>query len=189
MPMPRTRRLPRAVAAALAVLLGACLAACAPVAPAASPTVAAPSATSTATPVATVPAIAAAATATTLATQASTQADASPIASPAAAGGVTGSAPHADVPSPEVAPPTPKSARADDRCRSDADCAVKDVGSCCGYNPRCVAATSKPDPAAVRASCAADGRVGTCGFREPTGCQCTDGHCAALAAPSAEVVR
>jgi hypothetical protein len=77
----------------------------------------------------------------------------------------------------------------DDRCQSDADCAVKDVGSCCGYNPRCVAKSSQPDPAAVRARCAAEGRVGTCGFREVAGCQCSQGHCAAVAAPAMEIVR
>lgn len=85
--------------------------------------------------------------------------------------------------------PVPVTADAlDDRCTSDADCTVKDVGSCCGYSPRCLNQASTPDPAALRARCAKDGRVGTCGFREVSGCQCVSGHCAALSPPGGGLI-
>ena len=67
----------------------------------------------------------------------------------------------------------------DDRCASDADCAIKDVGSCCGYRPQCLNHDSPTDAAAVKARCASDGRVGICGFPAVAGCQCVQGHCAA----------
>jgi hypothetical protein len=62
-------------------------------------------------------------------------------------------------------------------CGTDADCEVKDVGSCCGYRPACVNRDARPDPAAVQARCAQEGRVGICGFREIQGCQCVSGRC------------
>jgi hypothetical protein len=65
----------------------------------------------------------------------------------------------------------------DRTCRTDADCAVKDVGSCCGTFPLCVNRDAKVDPAAVRAQCAKDGMASTCGFRPVSGCTCTKGRC------------
>ncbi|MEJ7747206.1 MAG: hypothetical protein WKF61_10765, partial [Luteimonas sp.] len=47
-------------------------------------------------------------------------------------------------------------------CRTNADCVVKDVGSCCGAMPACVNRNSRPDPAAVQAQCAKAGRVSAC---------------------------
>ncbi len=67
----------------------------------------------------------------------------------------------------------------DDRCASDADCAIKDVGSCCGYRPQCLNHDSPTDAVAVKARCASEGRVGICGFPAVAGCQCVQGHCAA----------
>lgn len=64
-------------------------------------------------------------------------------------------------------------------CRSDADCAVKDVGSCCGYRPACVNADAETFPEQVKARCAAEGRMGICGFQPVSGCQCVAGQCAA----------
>ena len=67
----------------------------------------------------------------------------------------------------------------DDRCAGNADCAIKDVGSCCGYRPQCLNHDSPTDAAAVKAHCASEGRVGICGFPAIAGCQCVQGHCAA----------
>lgn len=65
----------------------------------------------------------------------------------------------------------------DRSCRTDADCAVKDVGNCCGRFPLCVNKGAKVDPGAVRAQCAKDGMASTCGFQEVGGCQCVQGRC------------
>lgn len=65
----------------------------------------------------------------------------------------------------------------DRSCRTDADCAVKDVGNCCGRFPLCVNKDAKVDPAAVRAQCAKDGMASACGFQEVGGCQCVQGRC------------
>ena len=65
----------------------------------------------------------------------------------------------------------------DRACRTDADCAVKDVGNCCGRFPLCVNKDAKVDPAAVRAQCAKDGMASICGFQPVSGCTCTQGRC------------
>ncbi|MGN6151393.1 MAG: hypothetical protein ACTHOH_05195, partial [Lysobacteraceae bacterium] len=73
----------------------------------------------------------------------------------------------------------------DRTCRTDADCAVKDVGSCCGACPLCVSKDAKVDPAAVRAQCAKDGMASTCGFQPVSGCTCTKGRCENVAGGAA----
>ena len=65
----------------------------------------------------------------------------------------------------------------DRSCRVDADCAVKDVGNCCGYFPACVNIEAQPDPAAVRAACAESGMASVCGFREIEACSCVANAC------------
>lgn len=65
-------------------------------------------------------------------------------------------------------------------CRTDSDCAVKNVGNCCGYFPMCVNKDARTDPAAVRAQCEKDGMSSICGFREVSGCQCVQGQCQSL---------
>lgn len=67
----------------------------------------------------------------------------------------------------------------DRSCKVDADCAVKNVGNCCGAAPACVNVDSPTDPEGVMAQCRATGRMSVCGFREITGCQCVQGKCAA----------
>lgn len=62
-------------------------------------------------------------------------------------------------------------------CSVDADCAVKNVGNCCGAMPACVNKDSPVDPAAVQSQCAKDGRMGVCGFREISSCSCNAGRC------------
>ncbi|MEN1941832.1 hypothetical protein WCE41_11000 [Luteimonas sp. MJ246] len=81
----------------------------------------------------------------------------------------------------QPAPPVP-SAPADvpdlDRsCRVDSDCAVKNVGNCCGYFPSCVNTDAEPDPAAVQAACAESGMAGVCGFRDIQACACVSNSC------------
>lgn len=65
----------------------------------------------------------------------------------------------------------------DRSCRVDADCEVKNVGSCCGYHPACVNKDARPDPEAVQAACAASGLAGVCGFRDIQACACVSSTC------------
>lgn len=67
----------------------------------------------------------------------------------------------------------------DRSCRVDADCAVKDVGNCCGYYPACVNRTSPVFPERVRQQCEKTGSAGICGFPEIAACVCDSGQCAA----------
>jgi hypothetical protein len=85
-------------------------------------------------------------------------------------------------PAPRMSPPLPPPAvpepvRLDHGCRLDSDCAVKDVGSCCGAFPACVNRDSPTDPAAVRAECARQGRSASCGFRQLEHCACRQQRC------------
>lgn len=72
-------------------------------------------------------------------------------------------------------------------CSTDADCTVKDVGSCCGYAPACVNTDSPTFPGQVKAECGKQGMASTCGFQEIAGCQCVEGLCTAVSglAPAA----
>lgn len=78
----------------------------------------------------------------------------------------------------------PKAATVDFSCKTSADCAVKDVGNCCGAMPACVNKDSPTDPAAVQAQCQARGMAGVCGFREISACQCSNGKCMAATSMS-----
>lgn len=62
-------------------------------------------------------------------------------------------------------------------CKTSSDCAIKNVGNCCGAMPACVNKDSPTDPAAVQAQCSAKGMMGVCGFREISACQCDNGQC------------
>lgn len=62
-------------------------------------------------------------------------------------------------------------------CKTSADCAVKDVGNCCGYYPRCVNVNAAVDPKAVQAQCARSGMASVCGFKAVEGCECVQGEC------------
>ena len=77
----------------------------------------------------------------------------------------------------------------DASCKTDADCAIKDVGSCCGYRPACVNTASPTFPDRVKAQCAKEGRMGICGFPAITGCKCTAGQCEGTGADAGERVR
>jgi hypothetical protein len=65
----------------------------------------------------------------------------------------------------------------DRSCHVDSDCAVKNVGNCCGYFPACVNSGAQPDPDAVQAACADSGIAGVCGFREIQACSCVANTC------------
>jgi hypothetical protein len=67
-------------------------------------------------------------------------------------------------------------------CRADADCAVRNVGNCCGYYPACVNVGSPTFPERVLAQCEAEGLVSVCGFPELAGCRCVEGRCEGIAA-------
>jgi hypothetical protein len=75
----------------------------------------------------------------------------------------------------------------DSSCKTDADCAVKNVGNCCGYYPACVNVNSPTDPKGVQAECAKQGMASVCGFPEISSCNCTQGRCEA--APGGAQVR
>jgi hypothetical protein len=64
-------------------------------------------------------------------------------------------------------------------CQQDSECAVKDVGNCCGRYDACVRADSQPDPTAVQAECATTGMAGICGFPVIEACVCAAGTCQA----------
>lgn len=67
--------------------------------------------------------------------------------------------------------------KVDRSCGSSADCAVKDVGNCCGYYPACVNKDSQTFPEQVKAQCEQEGRMSVCGFRQISGCQCVEERC------------
>ncbi len=75
--------------------------------------------------------------------------------------------------------PAPPTGEVDTRCRVDADCAIKDVGNCCGRFPACVNRESPVFPERVKAECERKGLSGVCGFPVIEACACVQGHCAA----------
>jgi len=80
---------------------------------------------------------------------------------------------HAAPPSKTLAPDD----AIDYRCKTDDDCAVKNIGNCCGYYPACVNRESPTFPDRVKSECAAKGMMGVCGFPEIKGCECVEGRC------------
>jgi hypothetical protein len=67
--------------------------------------------------------------------------------------------------------------KVDYACHTDADCAVKNVGNCCGAYPTCVNRESPTFPDRVKAECAKTGTMGVCGFPVVKGCACVEGRC------------
>jgi len=69
----------------------------------------------------------------------------------------------------------------DASCAVDSDCAVKDVGNCCGRMPACVNRAAKPhDAAAVQRECERTGTSSICGFQELSGCRCEANLCVGI---------
>lgn len=87
-------------------------------------------------------------------------------------------------PATSARPPAPDALPQLDRsCRVAADCEVKNVGNCCGYQPACVNRGATPDPDAVRAECARRGMASVCGWRDIQACDCVQGRCEAVSGP------
>lgn len=97
-----------------------------------------------------------------------------PVAMPVAA---TSATPTAQVTAVPESRPVLAAADQGRSCKTDADCAVKDVGSCCGYHPQCLNKDTPTFPDEVKARCAREGRVSTCGMLAISGCQCVSGKC------------
>lgn len=103
-------------------------------------------------------------------------------AAPASSDGATTESPATVTPAPKSTGGNQPAREAgaitvDYACTSSADCAVKNVGNCCGAMPACVNKNSPTDPQGVQAQCAASGRMGICGFADVSACQCVSGRC------------
>lgn len=103
-------------------------------------------------------------------------APAAPAAAERLAEPLVAAPPAATLPAAETAPRSDAS-NPSRSCKTDSDCAVKNVGNCCGAFPSCVNKDAKTDPAAVQAQCAKAGMASVCGFQEVSGCQCVQGEC------------
>lgn len=97
------------------------------------------------------------------------------VASPDA-GAPAGTAPVAAA-DPSKQPAAAPAGEVDFSCSSDAECTIKDVGNCCGAYPMCVNVDSPTFPEKVKADCAAEGRMGVCGFPAISSCQCVANRC------------
>jgi len=86
----------------------------------------------------------------------------------------------------EVKPSDNKPGEVDFSCKSDSDCKIKDVGSCCGYRPTCVNKDSKTYAAEVKAQCGKSGMAGICGFPSISSCTCTNNKCEGIEGASNE---
>ena len=109
-------------------------------------------------------------------------------AAPASSEGAATDPPPAPTPAPKPTggnlPPREAGAvTVDYSCRTSADCAVKNVGNCCGYFPACVSKDAKVDPDAVRAECERTGMSSVCGFQDIQACACEQGQCRAVSGP------
>ena len=71
----------------------------------------------------------------------------------------------------------PRPTEIDYSCRVAADCAIKDVGNCCGRYPACVNRDSPTFPERVKEECQRKGMAGVCGFPVIHGCACIEGRC------------
>jgi hypothetical protein len=104
-----------------------------------------------------------------------------PAAPPAS---TTPPATAASAAAPEAAQRAPKELLTQDgvnyACSVPADCAVKDIGNCCGYYPACVNKDSPTFPEKVKAQCADSGMSSVCGYQDIAACDCIEGRCTAL---------
>lgn len=63
-------------------------------------------------------------------------------------------------------------------CETDADCVIKDMRNCCGYNPKCVNKDyPEPDPEEVARECAKSNMTSICGFPAIESCKCENNTC------------
>jgi hypothetical protein len=87
----------------------------------------------------------------------------------------------------ETGGPSLKTREVDYSCKAAADCAIKDVGNCCGAYPQCVNKDSPTFPEKVKAECAAQGMSSICGFPSISGCDCVEGRCVGVPGVSGDV--
>ncbi|MEO5627096.1 MAG: hypothetical protein ABIQ70_13900 [Dokdonella sp.] len=76
-----------------------------------------------------------------------------------------------------LGPPIKAGDVVDYSCHVDADCAVKDVGSCCGAYPACVNSASATFSEKVKEQCVKSDQVGTCNIPVVEACACVQGRC------------
>ncbi|MEO7326167.1 MAG: hypothetical protein ABIW82_15180 [Dokdonella sp.] len=76
-----------------------------------------------------------------------------------------------------LGPPIKASDVVDYSCHVDADCAVKNVGSCCGAYPACVNSSSPTFPETVKVECGKSHTMGTCNIPVVEACACVEGRC------------
>ncbi len=62
-------------------------------------------------------------------------------------------------------------------CQTDSDCAIKDVHTCCGYDPACTNKNAVVDATFVSDACEKEGAVGICGFPSIDSCKCENNKC------------
>ncbi|MBI3051430.1 hypothetical protein HYY74_03145 [Candidatus Woesearchaeota archaeon] len=65
-------------------------------------------------------------------------------------------------------------------CSSSQDCEVKNIGNCCGEDPRCVNRNSRADPQQVIELCAKEEASSICGFQAIEACECKSRKCQAV---------
>ncbi len=96
--------------------------------------------------------------------------------------------PVAGTPTADAPAPVAEVGDVDYACKVDSDCAVKNIGNCCGYYPACVNRDSPTFPERVMARCAEEEMAGICGFPDIAGCACVAGRCQnVLATPVIEL--
>jgi hypothetical protein len=76
-----------------------------------------------------------------------------------------------------LGPPVTARNVVDYSCHTDADCAVKNVGSCCGAYPACVNRESPVFPERVKEQCGKSHQMGTCNIPVVDACTCVEGRC------------
>ena len=62
-------------------------------------------------------------------------------------------------------------------CKTNDDCAVKDVGNCCGYYPKCLNKKQQTSPEIVRETCKNQKLASICGFSDIKECGCRNNRC------------
>ena len=62
-------------------------------------------------------------------------------------------------------------------CKSNSDCEIKNIGSCCGYYPSCVNKNFSPDLDAVRKECKEMWFVSVCWHEVIDRCRCVNNTC------------
>ena len=65
----------------------------------------------------------------------------------------------------------------DRSCKLDSDCAVKNVGNCCGRYPACVNKDAPVNPEAVKAQCLREHRMSVCNVPMIGSCSCVHDQC------------